>query len=185
VPQHLSNLFHISDRKDIAEFVPRAFWHVNYVRSGSVRPCRKLPDGADIINVVWAEGKDKLPFYFLPRSTPRLWFTTEISGSNISFLEQFCDTSDEYKLLIVPTDCTASIERFSFYKYTFSDILFNQLPNSEWASFETVQPVDIAGPFSALKSLANEGVALRYVKDIHEVKKKINALKIKHHSEKI
>lgn len=177
-------VFHISDRADI-DFKPRPFWHVNYVWSGRVTSEKPLPPGATIFHVVYADTADKIPFYYLPRLTPRIWLTDAISGRSISTVSGLIDTSGAYRALLVPVNAEAAIRAHQFYKYSFEPADFERLPSGEWVCYRPVKPTAVSGPHQATASLAADGVQLIFCADLPELKKRLDEDSVKHHCEKV
>jgi len=181
----MSEIFHISERGDIQTFTPRPFWHVNFVWSGRVSPNKSIPNGATIFTVVYCDSADKLPFYYLPRSTPRIWLTHAISGRNIRTLQGLCDTSGDYRVLVVPTDAEAGIRSQQFYRYSFDPSEFELLPTGEWVCYRPVKPTAVSGAHRTTESLAIDGVQLVFCSDLPALKHRLDEESVVHHCEKV
>ncbi|CAN5419209.1 hypothetical protein BH10PLA1_BH10PLA1_01320 [soil metagenome] len=181
----MNEIFHISDCGDIKTFTPQAFWHVNYIWSGRVKPDKPIPDGAIIVHVVYADTSDKIPFYYLPRLTPRIWLTEAVSGRNVGAVRDLLDTSGAYRALLVPAEAEQSIRSHQFYKYSFEPSDFALLPSGEWVCYRPVEPTAVTGPHSAADSLEADGVKLIFCADLRAMKKRLDDDSIVHHCEKV
>lgn len=181
----MDHLIHVSENPRIRVFTPRTYWHIDYSVSGRVVPGREIPEGAELIEVVWAHSEEQIPFYYLPRAVPRVWLTDKITGLNNEFVAQFCDVSSSYRALVVPHVALRSIESFAFYKYLFARRYFDELPNGEWASASAVVPTRMLGPFSPQRALMEDNVTLFYVDDIAAFKARLTEAQVSCHAENL
>jgi hypothetical protein len=152
-------VYHNSPNPDIDVFVPRPFWH-NEDWSESIRD--ETPDFIKD-DVVFAIDKNKVPFYALPRDTPRI------------LLNQFHNASKKFlkltsaNIMLLPKVEKASILAHSWTEYRFEKKDFEHLPTDEWISRKAVKPIGKTSYKDPISFLKKSGYKVIWVDDLSKI----------------
>ena len=169
-------LYHASPNPNIDVFEPRPFAHnEDFTESGIWVDDEPLPEGWKISNLVFAGRKSDMPFYTLPRDTPRLLIriTPKILNNIHKIIPNV--TGVKKKLLVLPKSMQEDIEKHTWTEYGFDMKQFSLLPGTiDYASKNTVKPVFKKTHSNPLKYIASKGWEIIFVENMVDVYERLS-----------
>ena len=169
-------LYHASPNPDIDVFEPRPFAHnEDFTESGAWVGDEPLPEGWNISNLVFASRRKDMPFYTLPRDTPRL--LVYMNPKILDYVREIMPSiaGIKKKLLVLPKSMQEKIEKHTWTEYGFDKKQFSLLPGTiDYASKNTVKPVFKKTHRNPLKYIASKGWEIIFVENMVDVYERLS-----------
>jgi hypothetical protein len=143
-------LYHISDRGDITQFVPRP--------APVQRPGQAAPEG----EMVWAIDGDHLHNYLLPRDCPRITYYALPTSTSEDVERLMAGTGARY-VVAIETKWLPELQRSTLYRYDFApDPFVAHDPGAGYyIACEPITPVAVTPISDLIAELLQHNVELR------------------------
>lgn len=157
-------------------FEPRPYWNINHESSGPVDDDTEVPDGAEIVNCVFASGLEFALFYHAPSRMKRVCIRKQNNVRTYGELKKLYPNVDSENVVFFENNDQKRLESYSFSMYAFSASDFRRLPNGEFVAYETVYPISEKRMSNPIKQMNNSGFQVLFVSDLRFLIKKLENL---------
>ena len=170
----LVRVYHASEVADIDEFVPKRYWHIGFERSGPL--VEGLPDGAEAIECFYGSSEWYVPFYYAPKSCPRLLVCRTKSPSSFHRLGEVVRPLGSDRVMFFRCADRELLERHRFTVYELPGESFERLPNGEFVAHRPVKPICRRSMADVVASLEAQGYQVAFVSDVEATRVRLLGL---------
>ena len=169
-------VYHASENPDIQVFRPRCYWHIGFERSGPLE--EGAPEGAEVTECFYASSAAYVPFYYAPKSCPRLFVWRQKSPDTFSRLREVLAPVTSDKVMFFRASDRKVLECHRFTVYRFSRDAFEQLPNREFVTHRPVRPQSRETSANVCAALEDRGYQVVFVDDLEEMRRGLIVLEL-------
>lgn len=171
-------VYHASENPDIQVFLPRRYWHIGFERSGPLAEDAEPPEGAEVIECFYASSAAYVPFYYAPKSCPRLFVWRQKCPDTFSRLREVLVPVTSDRVMFFRASDRKVLERHRFTVYRFSRDAFEQLPNGEFMTHRLVFPQSRETSTDVCAALEDRGYQVVCAEDLEEMRRRLIVLEL-------
>jgi len=168
-------VYHASPNSNIDKFTPKTFAHnKDLTESGRWDDDKEPPKGMKKSKLVYAGRKDHIPFYSLPRNSPRITITDkeDVKTMGPDILKMHPDLKLGKKNIFVNAKDRDKLKKHSFTVYKMKGDEFHHYPQTdEYVSKKEHKPVSKKTHTDAERFLKKKGFTVHYVPSVQRLGK--------------